>query len=189
MLNPLAHVQVEPSAKTFVRCYYNHLKPAGLPYGEQGMGIERCPAEQPVKYLGHPLMVGPPADGRFLRPFQPGGSNHLHGPGNLLRFSYGGYPPLYVSQCCHDLCLRLILACMRSGFFNSFKIRNPNIETRNKFKYQMTKIPNARLLSWMFWSLEHFDLFLIVSDVEFRASNLQASLAYGLKITLNSLKT
>jgi len=43
------------------------------------------------------------------------------------------------------------------NFSLRFQIRNSNIETRNNFKYQMTKISKLGLLPWMFWSLEHFD--------------------------------
>jgi len=36
----------------------------------------------------------------------------------------------------------------------------------------MTKISKLGLLPWMFWSLEHFDFFVIVSNFGFRASHL-----------------
>ncbi len=55
------------------------------------------------------------------------------------------------------------------------KIRNPNIETRNKFEYQMTKIH----------CLKHLNLchLKIVSDFEFRASNFRSG-AYKLMKTI-----
>jgi len=61
------------------------------------------------------------------------------------------------------------------------KIRNPKSEIRNKFEYQMTKIPNGEvfLLSadnpFMFGTFENLN-FDIVSDFEFRASNLKSRL-------------
>ena len=56
------------------------------------------------------------------------------------------------------------------------KIRNPNLEARNKFEYQMNEIQNR---------LEHLNLcFLkIVSDFEFRASDFRSK-AYNLVKTI-----
>jgi len=49
-------------------------------------------------------------------------------------------------------------------------MRNPNIETRNKCKYQMTKIFKLGLLSWMFLSFKDFEFLSLfrISDFVLR---------------------
>jgi len=68
-------------------------------------------------------------------------------------------------------CVFKILKHVHPSIYLGHETRNPNIETRNKFKYQMTKVQNLTLLPRLFWSLEHLDFF-IVSNFGFRASDL-----------------
>jgi hypothetical protein len=55
------------------------------------------------------------------------------------------------------------------------KIRISKHESRNKFEYRMTKVPNGRVLREAFMSLENSDLG-IVSDFGFRISDLTIGL-------------